>query len=414
MPQPLINITRHQALAFACFLVLYEFLTYIANDMIMPGMIKVVESFHGPESAIATSLTLYILGGASLQFFLGPLSDRYGRRPVMLSGALLFFLFTGLIACSNSMNQFLIARFFQGMGLCFIGVVGYATLQEIFAETDAIRLIAIMTSVATLAPLAGPLIGVAFVTHFSWRMIFVVIGSLALIALGGLWQFMPEPVGQIKRDGEPIKRESLSLLVVATNYKNLFLSKSFMLGSMTLGLLGLPCVAWIALAPVILISDAQLSLTQYGLWQLPMFGASILGNGLLRKITRQNPMKKIIVYGSYILISSLFMTWLLPLTINSRFVWLMPGLITYFFSLGLIAAPLNRYVLFSSPIAKGTTSALMSIIIMSIQALGIEIANTLYATHNNTLLGFYCALVGITYLISISITLYTHSKTTEV
>lgn len=92
MAQPLINITRQQALVFACFLVLYEFLTYVANDMIMPGMLKVVESFKGPESAVATSLTAYILGGASLQLFLGPISDRYGRRPVMLSGAFLFLL----------------------------------------------------------------------------------------------------------------------------------------------------------------------------------------------------------------------------------------------------------------------------------------------------------------------------------
>ncbi|WP_419419376.1 MFS transporter [Legionella sp. D16C41] len=132
MAHPLINISRKQALSFASFLVLYQFLTYIANDMIMPGMIQVVTSFQGPESAIATSLTAYILGGASLQLFLGPISDRIGRRPVMLAGAILFFVFTAFIACSNSIGQFLLARYFEGMGLCFIGVIGYATLQEIF------------------------------------------------------------------------------------------------------------------------------------------------------------------------------------------------------------------------------------------------------------------------------------------
>jgi DHA1 family multidrug/chloramphenicol efflux transport protein-like MFS transporter len=138
MGQPLIKITRKQALIFACFLVLYEFLTYIANDMIMPGMLNVVKSFHAPESAVASSLTVYILGGASLQLFLGPLSDRYGRRPVMLVGALLFFLCTIAIASTHTIDQFLIARFFQGMGLCFIGVIGYATLQEIFAEIQSV------------------------------------------------------------------------------------------------------------------------------------------------------------------------------------------------------------------------------------------------------------------------------------
>ena len=110
MVQPLINIPRKQALIFAVFLVLYEFLTYIANDMIMPGMIRVVESFNAPESMVANALTAYVLGGASLQLILGPLSDRYGRRPIMLFGVSLFFLCTVFIALSNSMEQFIVAK----------------------------------------------------------------------------------------------------------------------------------------------------------------------------------------------------------------------------------------------------------------------------------------------------------------
>lgn len=114
MSQPLIHISRKQAFLFAGFLVLYEFLTYIANDMIMPGMLHVVQAFHSDESAVATSLTAYVLGGASLQIFLGPLSDRFGRRPVMLTGAILFALLTLLIAASQSIEQFLVARFLRG------------------------------------------------------------------------------------------------------------------------------------------------------------------------------------------------------------------------------------------------------------------------------------------------------------
>lgn len=297
MAQPLIPITRKQALVFACFLVLYEFLTYVANDMIMPGMLKVVESFKGPETAVATSLTAYILGGASLQLFLGPISDRYGRRPVMLSGALLFLLCTAAIACSNSIDQFLVARFFQGMGLCFIGVIGYATLQEIFAEMDAIRLIAIMANVSTIAPLLGPLLGAAFIHYFSWRLIFVLIGTFALFALWGLWRFMPEPIGQTKRDGQKIQRVSLAPRTVFNNYKNLFTNAPFMFGSIALGLMGLPCVAWIALAPVILIADAKLSVIQYGLWQVPLFGATIMGNWVLQRLTHRGTVKKSSVWA---------------------------------------------------------------------------------------------------------------------
>ncbi len=413
MVEPLINITRKQALIFACFLVLYEFLTYIANDMIMPGMIKVVESFHGLESDVATSLTAYILGGASLQLFLGPLSDCYGRRPVMIAGALLFFLCTVLIACSNSMEQFLVARFFQGTGLCFISVIGYATLQEIFAEMDAIRLIALMANVSTLAPLVGPLLGAIFIHYFSWRIIFVIIGTLALLALWGLWRFMPEPIGQIKRDGEQIKQISFAPKAVAQNYKNLLVTPAVMIGSIALGLLSMPCIAWIALAPVILINDAKLSVIQYGLWQLPLFGASLLGNWVLQKLTHRGSVRKLVFLGSVIAGVSLLFTFLLPFLIKSTFIWLMPGLIFYFFALGITTAPLTRLVLYSTPIAKGTTSALMSITIMSILAIGIEVINDLYASHNNSIFGFYCAAIGVIYFLLMEVVLF-FSKANDV
>ncbi|MFA5959425.1 MAG: MFS transporter [Tatlockia sp.] len=412
MAQPLIPITSKQARVFACFLVLYEFLTYIANDMIMPGMIKVVESFHGPESAIASSLTAYVLGGASLQLFLGPLSDRFGRRPVMLSGALLFFICTVIIACSNSIEQFLVARFFQGMGLCFIGVIGYATLQEIFSEMDAIRLISIMANVSTTAPLLGPVLGAVFIHYLSWRLIFVLIGLFALLALWGLWRYMPEPIGQTKLDGEKIHPVPLSPGVIASNYTNLLKNKAFMLGSIALGLMGLPCLVWIALAPVILVSEAKLTILQYGLWQIPVFGAIILGNWLLQRLTHKGTVKKILILGTLILATGFLLLFALP-QISNNYLWLMPGLLLYFFGMGVSGAPLNRFILFSTPVGKGTTSALMSMIAMCIQAIGIEIGNIVYEAHRNSHFAVYCALAGLLYLVFLGGALfYTRKKLT--
>ncbi len=402
MPQPLINITRKHALTYAIFLVLYEFLTYIANDMVMPGMINVVASFHGPESAIATSLTAYVLGGASLQLFLGPLSDRYGRRPVMIFGAFFFFICTLLIACSNSIDQFLIARFFQGMGLCFIAVIGYATLQEIFAEMDAIRLIAVMANVSIIAPLLGPLLGAIFLHYFSWRIIFVIIGALALIALWGLWRFMPEPIGQTKRDGEEIKAMALRPSVIAANYKALLQNRPFLLGSLALGLLTMPCVVWIALAPVILVIDAKLSMVQYGLWQLPVFGAYMLGNIVLQKMTHSSSIKKMVWIGSIIATMGMFGMIILPLLMSHYFVWLMPGLIIYFMGSGIVSAPLSRFILFSTTVSKGTASALLSMLTMIILGMGIEAANYLYLTHNNQFFGLCFAVTGVIYLICLA------------
>ncbi len=413
MAHPLINISRKQALSFASFLVLYQFLTYIANDMIMPGMIQVITSFHGPESAIATSLTAYILGGASLQLFLGPISDRIGRKPVMLTGAILFFVFTAFIACSNSIGQFLLARYFEGMGLCFIGVIGYATLQEIFDEMDAVRLVATLANVASLAPLLGPLAGATFILYFHWRGIFVLIGSFALLALWGLWRFMPEPVGAQKTDGQIIPRISLAPRVVLRNYMQLLTNPSFMVGALAAGIVGVPCVAWIAISPIIIVADAKLSVIVYALWQLPIFGAGLLGNWYLHRLTRKKALKPIIFFGSMLATAGLLATFLLPSLINSNFEWLLPGLTLYGFGLGVTAAPLNRYVLFSTPVSKGTAYAMISLISMIAQAVGVEIANHIYEHHNNNYFGLYCAIAGLIYLLGLVAVFALSLKTKE-
>lgn len=410
MSKPLINISRKQAVIFASFLVLYEFLTYIANDMIMPGMIQVVETFQGLESDIAASLTFYILGGATLQIFLGPISDRFGRRPVMLAGALVFLCFTVVIACSFSMHQFLLARFFQGMGLCFISVIGYATLQEIFEEMDAIRLMAMMANISILAPLLGPLAGALFVHYLSWRFIFIIIAVFSFIALWGLWRFMPESVGQVKRDGSVIPRVMLSPKVVCGNYKKLLKNPTFIFASIGFGLVGLPCVAWIGLAPIVLVTVGKQTLIGYGLWQLPVFAAIIMGNLALRRMTLSCSLKKLLVIGSAIICSGLLLMFILSFGMGEDFIWLLPGLMMYFFGLGVIGSPLSRFILFSTEVAKGTAAALMSMILMSVQALGVQIANALYATHSNLILSGYCFGIGFVYLLLMSAAFFYSKK----
>ena len=395
MSQPLINISSKQAYTFAFFLVLYEFLTYISNDMIMPGMIDVVKAFHASESGIGKSFAVYVLGGATLQLLLGPLSDCYGRRPVMLFGAFFFFVCTWFIAISHSMDQFLAARFFQGMGLCFICVVGYATLQEIYAEMEAIRLISIMANVSVTAPLIGPLLGVIFIQYFSWRMIFVVIGILALLAWWGLWRYMPESIGQTQSDGHEIKAVKLSYRVILANYKALLWTRAFMRHSIALGLLSLPCSIWIALSPVMLVLDAKLTMVQYGVWQLPVFGAYILGNIVLQRMTHHRNLKQLLSMGSWMAVTGALLAFILPFTIKNHFYYVMPGLMIYFFGYGFLGAPLNRFALFSTPVAKGTASAALSMLTMLILALGVEAATIINIAHNMQWFGFACAIIGM-------------------
>ena len=410
MIKPLIPITRKHALIFAACLVLYEFLVYIANDMIMPGMLSVVKNFHADESKIATSLTAYILGGASLQLFLGPLSDRFGRRPVMLAGSILFSVCTLLLPWVHSIDQFLIGRFFEGMGLCYINVVGYALLQEIFSDEDAIRVIAIMANVAILAPLLGPLAGSVFLQYVSWRAIFYLIGSLSLVALWGLWHYMPESVGQIKNDGKVIKPSSLELPTILTNYKELMKHRVFMFGTIAYGLMAIPCVVWISLSPVMLVSHAHMSLFMYGVWQIPVFGSFILGNILLSSWSQRFQVMHLSVIGSGILLVGLLIMWLFPYYYGPEPFGLMPGLVLYSLGYGIAVTALYRFILFVTQIGTGTTSALISMSSMCFMGGGIEIGNMLFSENGNLAIAQYVGYIACGYGLCVAVCLYFYRR----
>ena len=105
-----------------------------------------------------------------------------------------------------------------------------------------------------------------------------------------------------------------------------------------------------------------------------------------------------IMLGSSVVGAGLLLMLILPLCIAHTFIWFMPGLIIYFFGLGLTGSPLARFTLFSTEITKGTASALMGLVLMSLQAVGIELVNHLYSSHNNLIFVAYCAGVGVVYI----------------
>ena len=393
--KPLINITQKQGVLFAFFLVMYEFLTYISNDMILPGMYQVIEEFHSNPSSIASSVTCFMIGGACLQFIIGPLSDAYGRRKIMLSGVILFLISTILLAISHQMHKFLIERIFQGMGVCFIGTIGYATLQEIFNDTDAVKLTALMSSISIISPLLGPLAGSMVVLHASWREIFELVAILTIVSLWGLWKYMPEPVGQMTSEGKHITPQPLHLKKIMHNYAELLSSPRFMKTLFTYGLMAVPCMIWIALSPVMIIAkENSHSLYLYSLWQIPMFSAFIFANTLLQKWVVKFNLQELMQKGIYMVIFNLMLSTLLVHFFGPSYYAFIPGFIGYFFGYATASSPFYRQLFSLSTVPKGATAAIISLISMLIQSVGIELANHIFHGHDFKSLAWLLFAIG--------------------
>lgn len=391
------DLPKKQAYLFCLFLLLYEISAYLSNDMIMPGMLSVVRDFSASEHYVSLSLTAFILGGASLQLILGPLTDRFRRKPVMLIGVGFFFVINLLFLLTYSIDQFIVLRFFQGMGLCFISVVGYATLQEICADITAVRITSIMGNITVMAPLAGPLLGVLFLSAYPWQIIFIFIAFTTAISFVGLWLYMPDPMSMRRLDGTVIQITLLKFTIIKNNYLLLMRNPYFIFGSICLGLSLVPLIAWIGTSPIILMKAGHMSLLKYGLLQVPIFVSAILGTVCMRYLLHFYSLEKLVFISSISLVICLFFTCGITYLFAGSPYALIVGLSCYLFMQSIGVASLTRLVLFSTSVPKGTASALMNSIEMILFGIGNQIGGMIYYSHSNFNFSLFCVGCGVLY-----------------
>lgn len=379
-----------QALLFPLCLVLYEFSTYIGNDMIQPGMLTVVEQFNAGIEWVPTSMTAYLAGGMFLQWLLGPLSDRIGRRPVMLVGVVWFIITCLATLLAQNIEQFTFLRFLQGISLCFIGAVGYAAIQESFEEAVCIKITALMANVALIAPLLGPLVGAAWVHYLPWETMFILFAVLAAFSFYGLHRAMPETATRLG--------EKLSLRDLGHDYKLVLKNVRFVAGALAIGFVSLPLLAWIAQSPVIIISGEKLSTYQYGLLQVPIFGALILGNLVLARLASRRSIRSLIIMGGWWIVPGLIVAAVATIASSHAYLWMTAGLSLYAFGIGLANAGLVRLTLFASSMSKGTVSAAMGMLQMTIFTVGIELSKHAYLQGGNGFFSLFNLLGGVLWL----------------
>ncbi|UHM90445.1 MFS transporter [Rahnella victoriana] len=374
---------------FPLSLVLFEFATYIAHDMIQPGMLQVISDFSASADWVSTSLTAYLCGGILLQWLLGPLSDRLGRRPVLLAGVAFFTVTCLLTVFTRNIEQFILMRFLQGMSLCFIGAVGYAAIQEAFSETLSVKLMALMANITLIAPLLGPLAGAAFIHYAPWKAMFALFALVSALSFWGLWRSMPETVSG--------RGERFSLRRLLSDYREVFSNSGVVLGSLSIGLVTLPLLAWVAQSPVWLIQDAGMTPLQYGGLQVPVFTGLIIGNITLSKLSGKVNIRTPVWSGIIPIVLGLAISAYASLFMVHAWLWIIGGLSLYALGSGLVNAGLYRLTLFSSPTGKGTVAAALGLITIAVFAAGIEVAKQFYFACGNgifMLTGMFSGVAG--------------------
>ena len=367
-------------LMFPLALVLFEFSVYIGNDLVQPAMLAITRDFGVSSSWAPSSMSFYLLGGACVAWLLGPLSDRLGRKKVLLSGVLFCVVCCLLILLTQRIETFLALRFLQGIGLTVITAVGYAAIQETFEERDAIKVMALMANISLLAPLLGPILGAFLIDHVSWHWGFIGIALLAFLSWFGLKAKMPEYKQSIPK--QPIS-------YILYDFKKVYQDKHFLGLTLALPMVSMPLMLWIALSPVMLVEELGLSSLQYGMAQFPVLGGLILGNIVLIKVIDKLALGKTVLIGLPIMLFGTFIL-LLGVFWPAYFLWsLIIGMTLISFGEGLSFSVLYRFALMSSQVSKGTVAAAVSMLLMFSFFIIIELVRMLYEQFH--LLGYSLA-----------------------
>ncbi|WP_226570100.1 purine nucleoside transporter PunC [Mangrovibacter yixingensis] len=174
---------------FIIWLAGLSMLGFLATDMYLPAFSAIQSSLQTSPSAISASLSVFLAGFALAQLIWGPLSDHFGRRPVLLCGLVIFALSCAGMFFVASPTVFLVLRFIQAVGVCCATVSWQALVTDRFTGQHANRVFATIMPLVALSPALAPLAGSWVLRHFDWQAIFACLLIITLLLILPIWHF---------------------------------------------------------------------------------------------------------------------------------------------------------------------------------------------------------------------------------
>jgi DHA1 family bicyclomycin/chloramphenicol resistance-like MFS transporter len=152
----------------------------LSTDLYLASLPSMAGDFGVAPAAVQHTLSLFVIGFGTAQLVSGPLSDRFGRRPVLIGGLTVYLLSSAACALAPGLGWLVAARFAQAIGCCTGVVVARAIIRDAYTPAEGARVLARASSLLSLAPILGPVLGGYLQVAFGWRAAFV---ALALAGL---------------------------------------------------------------------------------------------------------------------------------------------------------------------------------------------------------------------------------------
>jgi len=277
---PSTNRTKQQNFFLIFILGLLDTIGPFSIDMYLPAFPEIADDLHTTVQNVSLSVSTYFLGFAAGQILYGPLLDRFGRKRPLYIGLSFYIVATLMCGLSNSINVFLVMRFFQALSGCVGAVAALAMVRDFFSPEKTASVISLLILIIGLSPMLAPTAGSFVAVAFGWRYVFITLAAIALIVLLLVIFFLPE--GQ-----PPDTTVSLKPKPILLNFKNIILEPQFYVYTLagTFSFAGL--FVYVAGSPAVFMDGFRLSAKMYGgifaLLSVGLIGSSQLNHVLTRR-----------------------------------------------------------------------------------------------------------------------------------
>jgi DHA1 family bicyclomycin/chloramphenicol resistance-like MFS transporter len=261
----------------------------LSLNILVPAMPGLATKLAADPARVQLTVSLYLMGLAVAQLVFGPLSDRFGRRPVVLAGLALATVASTAAIFAASIATLVIARVAQSLGASTGQTIGRAIIRDLYDRQHAASMIGLVTSVVVLMPMIAPLIGGILDTLFGWEAIFAFTAAVSFAICA--WAMLDLPETRNLSLGPNSERHfRADLAALAT-------SPRFFGYALCAGLGSAPFFSFLGAAPHVVVSMLGRTSAEYGLWFFVPSIGFMAGNFAVSRLTTRFGIDALIWWG---------------------------------------------------------------------------------------------------------------------
>jgi MFS transporter, DHA1 family, multidrug resistance protein len=263
--------------------------------MFVPALPQAAQGLGTTAGEMQMAISIYIIGLAVGQLVYGPVSDAFGRRPLLMTGLALYAVGGVGAAVAPGLRTLLVARLVQALGGCAGLALGRAIVRDTTRADTAVRQLALLNLMIMVGPGLAPVVGGAMSSVAGWRSIFVVLAAAGAATLWFTWRLLPET-------SQPSRRFGVRVLL--HDYRELLTSRAFTGFALGGGCATTSVYAFLSAAPFIFINELHQPVGMVGVYAGLMVLGMAVGNALTSRLAQGVPTAQLIRIGNTLSLAS--------------------------------------------------------------------------------------------------------------